>query len=277
MTNPGAREDFTRLAQRGREAGIHLVACTQKPTAAVMNSLAKANFPVRLVGQVTSPEEAKIATGYAGTKAELLRGPGQFLAVAGGQITRFDAAYLDAKSLAQVVTIVGHQVTGNGGCVMLPQLDPAAPERDKYSTWVDMVMDIWPSLTKMDGSLKHGAKTDIAELIFQVRSTAGGYGVTVNEVLKRVRARKHGAASVTFQCTTPTLAFQLTSVPKTTPTWSAILKRALAWLERPLIVVVVVFHGVKIWSFQWPLPRLWAKSRLVYLIRHKDNWTMEKE
>jgi S-DNA-T family DNA segregation ATPase FtsK/SpoIIIE len=38
---------LTRLTQRGREAGIHLVACTQKPASKVVGSLAKANFPVR--------------------------------------------------------------------------------------------------------------------------------------------------------------------------------------------------------------------------------------
>ena len=51
-----AERPLTRLVQRGREAGIHVIAATQKPTAAVIGSLVKANFPVRLVGKVTSPE-----------------------------------------------------------------------------------------------------------------------------------------------------------------------------------------------------------------------------
>jgi len=84
---------LTRLSQRGREAGVHLVACTQKPTAAVIGSLVKANFPVRLVGSVTSPEEAKIAAGVSGTGAERLQGRGDFLLVLKGQSTRFCAAY----------------------------------------------------------------------------------------------------------------------------------------------------------------------------------------
>ena len=70
----------------------------------MIGSLAKANFPVRLVGQVTSPEEAKVATGYAGTGAERLRGPGDFMAVTGGQVTRFQAAYITARELAVVVS-----------------------------------------------------------------------------------------------------------------------------------------------------------------------------
>ena len=93
---------MTRLAQRGREAGIHLVACTQKPTAAVVGSLVKANFPARLVGAVVSPEDAKVATGVAGTGAERLSGRGDFLLVVRGELIRLQAAYASGKEIAQV-------------------------------------------------------------------------------------------------------------------------------------------------------------------------------
>jgi len=92
---------LTRLSQRGREAGVHLIACTQKPTAAVIGSLIKANFPVRLVGSVTSPEEAKVAAGVSGTGAERLQGRGDFLLVLKGQTTRFCAAYVSPVETAQ--------------------------------------------------------------------------------------------------------------------------------------------------------------------------------
>jgi S-DNA-T family DNA segregation ATPase FtsK/SpoIIIE len=94
---------LTRLTQRGREAGLHLVACTQKPTAAVIGGLVKSNFPVRLVGSVPSPEDAKVATGLAGTGAERLLWQGDFLVVAQGQVTRMQAAYVTAGELRAVV------------------------------------------------------------------------------------------------------------------------------------------------------------------------------
>jgi S-DNA-T family DNA segregation ATPase FtsK/SpoIIIE len=94
---------LTRLTQRGREAGLHLVACTQKPAAAVIGGLVKSNFPVRLVGSVASPEDAKVATGLAGTGAERLLGQGDFLVVAKGQVTRMQSAYLELEELRQVV------------------------------------------------------------------------------------------------------------------------------------------------------------------------------
>jgi S-DNA-T family DNA segregation ATPase FtsK/SpoIIIE len=104
MTGKETQQALTRLSQRGREAGIHLVACTQKPASQVVGSLAKANFPVRLVGRVTSPEDAKVATGYAGTGAERLCGPGDFIAVTGGQVTRFQAAYVSTPEMVGVVS-----------------------------------------------------------------------------------------------------------------------------------------------------------------------------
>jgi S-DNA-T family DNA segregation ATPase FtsK/SpoIIIE len=57
---------MTRLTQRGRSAGLHLVACTQKPLVASIGSLTRSNFPVRLVGSVASADDAKIAAALSG-------------------------------------------------------------------------------------------------------------------------------------------------------------------------------------------------------------------
>lgn len=83
-----------RLAQRGRSAGISLVACTQKPTAGVLGALLQANFPVRLVGKVTSAHDALIATGIAKSGAEKLGGRGDFLLIANGNKLRVHIAHL---------------------------------------------------------------------------------------------------------------------------------------------------------------------------------------
>jgi S-DNA-T family DNA segregation ATPase FtsK/SpoIIIE len=88
---------LTRLVQRGRSAGISVIACTQKPTAAVLGSLVKANFPVRLVGKVTSANEALVAAGLAQSGAEKLAGRGDFLLVANGEKHRVQVAHLAAS------------------------------------------------------------------------------------------------------------------------------------------------------------------------------------
>ena len=94
---------LTRLTQRGRSAGIHIVACTQKPLAASIGSITRSNFPVRLVGSVTSADDAKVASGMAGTGAEKLMGRGDFLLVTKGQTTRFQVAYATPVEIRKVV------------------------------------------------------------------------------------------------------------------------------------------------------------------------------
>ncbi len=92
-------EALTRLTQRGREAGIHVIAATQKPTAALLGPLMKANFPVRLVGSVASADDARVAAGIADSQAERLLGRGDFVLVVRGQCCRFQAAYAGPEEL----------------------------------------------------------------------------------------------------------------------------------------------------------------------------------
>lgn len=94
---------LTRLSQRGREAGIHLVACTQKPTAALIGGAIKANFPIRLVGTVASRDEARYATGMVDSGAEKLEGKGDFMLISKGEAVRFQAAWLGPNDLNTVL------------------------------------------------------------------------------------------------------------------------------------------------------------------------------
>lgn len=89
---PETITSITRLAQRGRESGVHLIAGTQRPSSAALGGLMKANFPARLVGRVLSPEDSKVATGLAGQNAEALQGRGDFLIVGPAQTIRFQVA-----------------------------------------------------------------------------------------------------------------------------------------------------------------------------------------
>jgi len=91
---------LARLSGRGREAGVHVIASTQKPNSQAVGSLARANFPLRLVGRVLSAEDSKVGAGLKGIGAERLLGRGDFIAVTGGKSVRFQAAYADPNELA---------------------------------------------------------------------------------------------------------------------------------------------------------------------------------
>ena len=92
---------LTRLVQRGREAGIHVVAATRRPAAAILSGLLR-NFPLRLVGKVVSAEEAQAAAGRSKTDAHLLSGRGDFLAVSGHALPiRFQMAFIKERDARQ--------------------------------------------------------------------------------------------------------------------------------------------------------------------------------
>jgi len=107
MTGGKAVEDaLVRLAQRGREAGLHLVLGAQKPSSALLGPNLKANLPVRLVGRVGSVEDARVATGVSGSGAEKLSGQGDFIAVSGGEVIHFQAAFVSGEDLGQFQRLI---------------------------------------------------------------------------------------------------------------------------------------------------------------------------
>jgi DNA segregation ATPase FtsK/SpoIIIE-like protein len=78
--------------------------------------MVKSNFPVRLVGSVSSPEDAKVATGIAGTGADRLLGQGDFVVVAKGQVTRMQAAYIQPQEISDLVARLAR---GNDGAIQM--------------------------------------------------------------------------------------------------------------------------------------------------------------
>jgi len=97
------KQPITRLCQRGREGGIHVIACTQKPVASVLGGVMTANFPIKLCGAVASKGEARIATGIAGSGAEKLEGRGDFLMIKSGSPERFRSTWLDAEGFEKIL------------------------------------------------------------------------------------------------------------------------------------------------------------------------------
>ncbi len=101
---------LTRIAQRGREAGIHLLMGAQNPASKLFGSMLKANFPVRLIGRVSSANDARVAAGIAASNAEKLLGRGDFIAVSAGNITRFQAAHAPMEDWHHLNNAIYHNI-----------------------------------------------------------------------------------------------------------------------------------------------------------------------
>lgn len=106
MGGKPVEQALTRIAQRGREAGLHLILGAQKPASSVLGPHLKANLPVRLVGRVGSVEDARVAAGLASSGAEKLAGQGEFIAVWGGSPIHFQAAFTPGEELAELQGII---------------------------------------------------------------------------------------------------------------------------------------------------------------------------
>lgn len=102
-------DPLVRLAQRGADAGIHLLTATRHPDANVLDNLLRANLNLRIVGQVADARVARAATGLPDSQAEYLLGAGDFLAVAGEDVVQFQAAACAPRDLPHYLRRVRHR------------------------------------------------------------------------------------------------------------------------------------------------------------------------
>jgi len=96
---------ITRLAQKARAAGIHLVIATQRPSTDVVTGLIKANMPSRLAFKVPSGIDSRTVLDTSG--AEALLGKGDSLMVRPGvPLERLHGTFVTEDELVRVVKYV---------------------------------------------------------------------------------------------------------------------------------------------------------------------------
>jgi S-DNA-T family DNA segregation ATPase FtsK/SpoIIIE len=101
MLGKPAEELITRLAQKARAAGIHLIIATQRPSVNVVTGLIKANFPTRIAFRVQSGVDSRTILDQVG--AETLLGKGDMLYQSAGRLQRLHAALLEDSEVRKLV------------------------------------------------------------------------------------------------------------------------------------------------------------------------------
>lgn len=96
-------ELITRLAQKARAAGIHLILATQRPSVNVITGLIKANFPSRISFQVASRIDARTVMDTSGAERLLGRGDMLFLPPGTGRLKRLHSPFVSDNEVRDVV------------------------------------------------------------------------------------------------------------------------------------------------------------------------------
>ena len=94
---------ITRLAQKSRAVGIHVVLATQRPSVNVITGLIKANLPTRISFMVASKVDSRTILDRNG--AEKLLGQGDMLYVgpATSELVRAQSTYISDKEIRRIV------------------------------------------------------------------------------------------------------------------------------------------------------------------------------
>ena len=110
MTSGRAIEEpITRLAQKARAVGLHLVVATQRPSVDVITGLIKSNFPARISFQVSSKVDSRTIIDQMGAEKLLGRGDMLFLLPGTASPIRLHNAYITLEEIERIMDHISSQ------------------------------------------------------------------------------------------------------------------------------------------------------------------------
>ncbi|GAA0484579.1 DNA translocase SftA [Salinibacillus aidingensis] len=112
MVSPQDVEDsISRIAQKARACGIHLLLATQRPSVDVITGLIKANIPTRIAFSVSSQVDSRTIIDLSGAEKLLGKGDMLFLPNGSGKTRRIQGAFVSDEEVERVTSYVKKQAS----------------------------------------------------------------------------------------------------------------------------------------------------------------------
>ena len=128
IMNIGRKEveiPISRITQKARAVGIHMILATQRPSTDIITGVIKANCPGRIAFRVTQMVDSRTILDRSG--AQQLIGRGDMLISYNNEITRVQCAFVDTPEVEAIANYIDGQV-GFDDAYLLPEYTPDMEE-----------------------------------------------------------------------------------------------------------------------------------------------------
>jgi Cdc6-like AAA superfamily ATPase len=101
-----AEQAITRLAQKSRAVGIHVIVATQRPSTDVITGVLKGNLPTRIAFQVASKVDSRVILDHVGAEKLLGQGDMLYTPPQSSQLRRVQGALVQDHEIGSLVEFV---------------------------------------------------------------------------------------------------------------------------------------------------------------------------
>ena len=109
LASKNVETSITRLAQKSRAVGLHIIVATQRPSVDVITGLIKSNLPTRISFQVTSKVDSRTILDRNGAEKLLGSGDMLFLPPGSSNLIRAQGTYLSDDEIHEIVGFIKEQ------------------------------------------------------------------------------------------------------------------------------------------------------------------------
>ena len=118
---------ITRLAQKSRAVGIHVIVATQRPSTDVITGVLKGNLPTRIAFQVASKVDSRVILDHMGAEKLLGQGDMLYTPPQSSQLRRVQGALVEDHEIQGIVDFVCRESVPNFSQELVQTATGSAP------------------------------------------------------------------------------------------------------------------------------------------------------